>query len=341
MKKFISFRNIIILCLIISGFVFYIYNLIPHSEPSQYAFTPSQIFPEDNKGAGEEADGSANSDLPLDNTAGSQLGADLKIKVRDSSICLGESAEDVVKKLGSPGRIDESEYNFDYYIYNNDYSRLLCIAVADGRVVGLYTDSLDFDYMGVKSGTDLSTLQEIFNKDYGLTDIIEHETEDYRLQIFIDSLESHLVTGIYLLSKATHRNEYSLEAMRSLELIVYDLTNSIRVRHNLPVLSWSSSAALACRKHSLDMAVNDFFSHKNIKRELPEDRLRAEGIFVISHSENLVAGYDNAFLSVHKLYNSRQHRNNILDKRIRYTGVGFAYEPDSKYGSYITQLLYR
>lgn len=348
MKRFLSFRKIVILCLIISGLIFYIYNFIPHNEPSQYAFTPSQIFPEDNQGAGEDAEGSANDDLHYDNTYNTdgtsdknQASSGTEIKVRGSSIYLGESVKAVLKKLGAPGRIDESEYNFEYYIYNNDYKRLLCIAVADDKVVGLYTDSLDFDYMGIKSGTELSTLCELLEQDYSLTDIIEHETEDYRLQIFMDSLESDQVTGIYLLSKATFMDEYTTEAMRSLELLVYDLTNSIRARHNLPVLSWFSSAALASRKHSLDMAVNDFFSHTNIKREQPEDRLRSEGIFVISHSENLVAGYDNVFISVHKLYNSRQHRNNILDKKIRYTGVGFAYEPDSKYGSYITQILYR
>lgn len=348
MKRFLSFRKIVILCLIISGLIFYIYNFIPHSEPSQYAFTPSQIFAEDNKGAEKEAEGSANDDLPYDNTYNTdgtsdknQASSGLQIKVRGRSIYLGESDEAVVKKLGAPGRIDESEYNFEYYIYNNDYTRLLCIAVSDGRVVGLYTDSLDFDCMGIKSGTGLSTLCELLHQDYSLTDIIEYETEEYRLQIFMDSLESDQVTGIYLLSKAMQKDGYTPEAMHSLELIIYDLTNSIRVRHNLPVLSWSSSAALACRKHSLDMAVNDFFSHKNIKREQPEDRLRSEGIFVISHSENLVAGYDDPFISIHKLYNSRQHRTNILDKKIRYTGVGFAYEPDSRYGSYITQILYR
>ena len=52
--------------------------------------------------------------------------------------------------------------------------------------------------------------------------------------------------------------EYTSEVIRDVELMVYDLTNSIRRRNNIPLLSWSSSVAKASRKHSIDMAENRF-----------------------------------------------------------------------------------
>ena len=347
MKRFLSFCNILIYCLIILALIFYIINLIPHKAPSQFAFTPFQIFPsdyaDDKKDPSDNySDNSQNSGPAPDRLDGTDhINTDVQIKVKERSIYLGESAQELLDEFGQPGRIDETEYNFEFYIYNNDYTRFLAVAVSDDKVVGFYTDSLDFNYKGIKSGSSLTAIQKAFDQNYSLKDIIEYETHDYTVQIFMDTLESKKVTGIYMMAKDVKVDEYTDKAMRCLELMVYDLTNSIRVRSNLPALSWSSSAALASRKHSMDMAANDYFGHINIKKELPEDRLRAEGIFVIVNSENLVAGYDNAFISVHKLYNSKVHRKNMLGKKIRYTGVGFAYVPESKYTSYITQIFYR
>lgn len=347
MKKYLSFRNILIYCLMIFAFIFYIYNFLPHREEAEaqytYAFKPSQLLPSESadedlilSDAGQEE-----SPLATANTEMGQTNSDLSLNVRGSSISLGESAEEIIKKLGAPGRINELSDDFEYYIYNNDYKRLLCIALFEGRAVGIYTDSLDFDYRGIKSGSSLSDLNKLLAGNHSLADIIEYEADGSKIQILMDSLDSQQVTGIYLLSDSAAQAAFREQATRCFELMVYDLTNSIRARNKLPVLSWSSSAALASRKHSLDMAANSFFSHENIKREQPEDRLRAEGIFIISSSENLAAGYDNPFICVHKLFNSKTHRKNILNKKFRYTGVGYAHVDGSKYSSYLTQVLYR
>lgn len=346
MRRFLSFRYIMTLCLILLGIFFYLYNLIPNKSESQYTYIPSKTKPSDSfntQGASTDNDIPKNGNTASEDISGEQEPEkpDTWIKVRGAAISLGESKEDIISKLGAPGRINETEYDFDFYIYNNDYKRLLYIAIANGKVVGFYTDSLDFNYMGIKSGSTLDTVQDVFDQNYSLNEIIENKTESYTTQIYMDTLDSHRVTGIYILSNSVKLDEYTEKALRNIELMVYDLTNSIRIRNEMQVLSWSSSAALASRKHSMDMAVNNFFSHRNLKRELPGDRLRAEGIFITTNSENLVAGYDSAFVSVHKLFNSKTHRNNMLNKKIRYIGVGFAYVPDSKYSTYITQNFYR
>ncbi len=341
MRWFLTFRYITIFCLIVLGLAFYIYNFIPHKDKSQYAYIPSGIFPDDSSVTDYESSETDESVISETNQEQKSSADNLTIMVRGTSLSLGESTEAIIGKLGAPGRVDETEYDFDFYIYNNSYKQLLFLAIAEDRVVGFYTDSEDFDYMGIKPGSSPDAVNKILNKDFGLNDIIEFKAENYTVQLFMDALNSHQVTGIYVLSDKVKLNEYSERAMRSTELMVYDLTNSIRARNNREVLSWSSSAALAARKHSRDMADNRFFSHINLKKETSADRLRSEGIFVTTESENLIAGYNSVFESVHKLYNSKTHRNNMLNKRIRYIGVGFAYNPDSKYTSYITQSLYR
>jgi uncharacterized protein YkwD len=346
MRRFLSFRYVVILCLILLGLFFYLYNLIPHKYESQYTYIPSKTKPSDSSDtqeASSDNDVSGNGSTASEDNTNEQIPdeSDIRIKVRGTAISLGENKDDIISKLGAPGRIDETEYDFDFYIYNNDYKRLLYIAVSNDKAVGFYTDSLDFDYMGIKSGSTLETVNEVLKQDYSLNEFIEYKADSYTAQVFMDTLDSHRVTGIYVLSNSVKFDKYTEKAKRNIELMIYDLTNSIRVRNKMPVLSWSSSAALASRKHSQDMAVNNFFSHRNLKREMPGDRLRAEGIFVTTNSENLVAGYDTAIVSVHKLFNSKTHRNNILSKKIRYIGVGFAYVPDSKYLTYITQNFYR
>lgn len=334
MRRYLSFRYIIFYCISIFALSFYIYNLIPHNSASRYARNPSWISDSDN------TDSSTDSAIKQNKDHAGE-GSDIKINVRENNISIGENVKDIINKLGSPGRIDETEYNFDFYIYNNDYRKLLFIAIADGKVSGIYTDSLDFDYNGIKTGSTLSEVCEVLKDNFSLNNIIEYKSKNCTVQIFMDTLESQKVTGIYILSDGARPDKYTDKAMRNIELMIYDLTNSIRVRNGLQALSWSSSAALASRKHSMDMAENNFFSHRNLKNALPEDRLRAHGIYVSISSENIVAGYDSIFISMNTLFNSKTHRNNILKEKIRYTGVGFVYDPDSKYISYITQSLYR
>lgn len=341
MRRFLTFRYITIFCLILLGLAFYILNFIPHKAESQYAFIPSGLSFDSSTDTDTEMPGT--DAIATSENKGEQMPSAnlLTIKARGTTLSTGESSEAIIGKLGAPGRIAETEYDYDFYIYNNNYRQLLFIAIAEGQAVGFYTDSEDFDYMGIKSGSSLDTVNKALKQDYGISDIIEYKADDYTVRLFMDSLDSHKVSGIYIMSDKVKPDEYDETAMRSLELIVYDLTNSIRARHKRDLLSWSSSAAKAARKHSRDMADNRFFSHTNLKKENPADRLRAEGIFVSIDSENLIAGYGSVFESVHKLYNSRTHRNNLLSNHIRYIGVGFAYKPDSKYTTYITQNLYR
>jgi uncharacterized protein YkwD len=266
---------------------------------------------------------------------------DKTLNVLGTMIELGESTESIHDKLGSPNRIAKTEMDFDYYVYSNNYSKLLFVAIKDNQVVGYYTDSIDFNYLGITSGCSLEKINQSLNTDLAMDYVLTHTIGNYTLHIYMDEIGTHTVTGISLISNNVKEIDYSAENMRDIELIIYDLTNSQRKRNGIPILSWSSTASKAAAKHSIDMAKNAYFDHYNLYNKTPGDRLKEEGIYYQSIGENIIAGYENAIICSHAWFNSPEHRDNILNRNYKNLGVGFTYLEDSIYKSYITQNFFR
>jgi uncharacterized protein YkwD len=261
--------------------------------------------------------------------------------VRDTVIQMEDSTDEVIRKLGLPGRIADTEYDFTYYIYNNDYKQLLFVALKDNKVVGFYTDALNFQYHGFRYGASLDEINQALGEQFTLSEVLTKNHSEYKISILMDKLETGKIVGIYVLSNAVKEDGYNEEILTNAEQMVYDLANSARVRNGLDPLSWSSSAGQAARKHSMNMSSEDFFSHTDLSLRSPGDRLNAEGISFQKCGENIIAGYGSAILSNHGWYNSVGHRKNLLNEKYRYLGVGFAYDEDSIYKTYFTQNFYR
>jgi uncharacterized protein YkwD len=157
----------------------------------------------------------------------------------------------------------------------------------------------------------------------------------------MDKIGTQKALGVYLLADKVKKDEFTDSVMKNIELLVYDLTNSVRARNDVPILSWSSSASLSSRKHSYNMAEDNFFDHINPEGQKPGDRVRAEGISYSTIGENIIAGYGTSILSNHAWFNSADHRRVMLNEKYRYLGVGFVYDMSSSYKTYITQDYYR
>lgn len=332
MRRYLTRRNVLLFLLFLLAAGSYIYNLLPHKQEFKYTYIPASGL-----GTVDENAAATATPTPTKVTENTET----SLNVRGTVISLGDSEDSIIDKLGVPSRIDDTEYDFNYYIYDNDYSRLLFVAVRDGKVVGFYSDSLDFSYMGITSGSDISTVRKALNGNFPMSAVITADHETYTVDVLLDNLDTQKVTGINILDNSVKIDEYTEEAMKANELMVFDLTNSIRVRHQLPALSWSTSAAIAARKHSSNMANNKFFSHIDPERQNAGDRIRAEGVYYKTHAENIIGGYGTAILSTHAWFNSSAQRKNILSEKFRYLGVGFAYVSDSPYQSYFTQNFYR
>jgi uncharacterized protein YkwD len=325
MRKYFTLRSILIYCVLLITIGLYAYhtgkdNPNPYEAPLTEDYITPTPTPVPTPDAGTSPD---------------------TLRVRDTVLRLGDSTEEVIHKLGFPGRISETEYDFTYYIYNNDYRKLLFVALRDNEVVGFYTDAEAFEYQGIRYGSELEEINAALGENFTLSQVVTKSLNDFKVSVLMDQIGTGKAVGIYVLSNYVKEDGFEEEIIPQIEQLVYDLTNSIRVRNGLEPLSWSSSAGQAARKHSINMASKDFFSHTDPSFRSPGDRLNAEGIYFQKCGENIIAGYGGAILSCHGWYNSEGHRKLLLNERFRYLGVGFAYDEDSVYKTYITQNFYR
>ncbi len=325
MHKYFNYRSLPVYCILLLLFWIIIYNIgLPKSNPYEKPTT-----------------GEASVPISKPKPTIAPIDVSKALHVRNTILQLGDTTDEIIRKLGFPGRIAKSEYDFTYYIYNNDYKKLLFVALLDNKVVGFYTDALDFEYHGFRYGASLDEVNSALNESFKLSEVLTSTISEAKVSVLMDNLETGKVVGIYVLANVVKEIDYKEEIMSDAEQLVYDLTNSVRVRNGLEPLSWSSSASQAAKKHSRNMAELNFFSHVDPFFRSPGNRLNAEGISYITCGENIIAGYDNAILSSHGWYVSKDHRSILLNKNFRYLGVGFAYNADSIYKTYITQNFYR
>ena len=273
---------------------------------------------------------------------------------------IGSSESDLKSKLGDPQRIDTSIYNFSWYVYNSDYLNYIQLGVKNGVVVAIYTNNANWvSKSGITLGTPKNTIISRYgteiksiikgnvevgysnsdpNDEYGL-----YLIEDSYTRFFYDFINSKTVTSIFIVDKATELELQTFygtpsEALRkSMERQIFDLANSTRVRFGLKVLEWNDLVAGTARKHSIDMAANNYFAHKNSDGEMASDRGENDGITYLRYAENIAAGQPNGIYAHEAWMNSLGHRENLLGDVDR-LGVGVAL--GGSYDIYYTQNFY-
>lgn len=132
------------------------------------------------------------------------------------------------------------------------------------------------------------------------------------------------------------RMTFDDEILQAAEKQVWEMTNAYRNYMGMSLLQWEDNAAAAAKKHSQDMAENDYFSHFSKDGTTPKQRLQNQGISGTGFAENICAGSPDAISMVIGWIGSSGHRKNILSN-MKYIGVGAAYSSSSDYGTYATQ----
>ena len=129
-------------------------------------------------------------------------------------------------------------------------------------------------------------------------------------------------------------------AISSAEREAFDLINRQRAAAGLDQLVWRDDLASLARIHSEDMAGRLFFSHRGSDGSMIDDRAEKFGLhrwLAIGENIAFTRGYDDpASFAVDRWMESTSHRENLLDKRWKETGVGVAILPDGTY--YFTQV---
>lgn len=154
--------------------------------------------------------------------------------------------------------------------------------------------------------------------------------------IFYDIHENDEVTAIQLIDENLENEKEAVytsgsETLRDgFEYQLFDLTNTDRVNHDLPVLEWNEEVRETARKHSTDMAENQYFDHTNLQGQSPFDRMEADDISFTTAGENLAYGQFSSVFAHRGLMNSEGHRENILQDNFAELGVGVDFNDDNQ-----------
>jgi uncharacterized protein YkwD len=131
----------------------------------------------------------------------------------------------------------------------------------------------------------------------------------------------------------------NLKVEYNLEKNVMDQINQQRGQQGLCQLVWNEKAAQIARLHSENMAHYKFFNHRGMDGLMVNDRADAIDLDWEAIGENIAfnRGYSNPVeFTIDRWMNSPSHKENILDKRWKETGIGVIVANDGTY--YLTQV---
>ncbi|WP_246206714.1 CAP domain-containing protein [Virgibacillus ihumii] len=275
------------------------------------------------------------------------------------NIEIGDSRAEVEQKTGEPQRSSENGYGVNWTAYHDNYENFIMVAYDEKNIVsGLYTNQ---DLISSSTGIEQGSAKQLVREQLGTPESsIRKGLTNYRINgngeydvfrfdnsyvtVFYDKHENNTVAAIQIIGEKLEQNknafytEPSEELKKGLEYQLFDLTNASRVKYDLPILTWDNDARGTARKHSLDMAENQYFSHVNLQGQSPFDRLREDSIRFTSAGENLAYGQFSSIFAHQGLMNSLGHRKNILRENYEYLGVGVAFNNESQ--PYYTEVFY-
>ena len=126
----------------------------------------------------------------------------------------------------------------------------------------------------------------------------------------------------------------------SIERTTFQLMNVERATRGLPTLKWSDTVAKVAREHSLNMAANNFFSHRGLDGSMVDDRADRFGVSnwrAIGENIAHLRGYDSPeMFAVEKWMQSPSHRQNLLGSQWTESAIGVSVTDDGTY--YFTQV---
>ena len=129
-------------------------------------------------------------------------------------------------------------------------------------------------------------------------------------------------------------------AVSDAEHRAFNLLNAERAANGLPELVWSDRVAEVARRHSENMAKNDFFSHQDLDGLLVNDRADRAGLSdwtAIGENIAYIKGFkDPCASAITNWMHSTAHRENLLSSRWKVSAIGVAITDSGIY--YFTQV---
>lgn len=133
-------------------------------------------------------------------------------------ITVGANISTVLDEFGYPNRIDDTEYGFEWYVYNSDYSEFCMVGVEADRVCAFFSNSAGFEFDGIQPGDALSSVA-----DY----------TDNRCYRFYPTADGRVDSVLY--NPRYRDGEDTASIKRSKSVILLDMINANRSKHTRPI----------------------------------------------------------------------------------------------------------
>lgn len=146
-------------------------------------------------------------------------------------IYIGSHIKDIINEFGEPDRIDQSEYNFDWYVYNNKYNDYFMVGVDNDRICAFFSNSANFSYGDIYPGSEKAALEE--ELDDGIK--LFFNDEDKVDSILYNVREKELMSS----------EELNLAKMNEL----LDMINSYRTKNALPAYTIDQVLSIKAREN--------------------------------------------------------------------------------------------
>jgi len=267
------------------------------------------------------------------------------------NIEIGDDRSEVEAEAGGAERATLNEYGTEWIAYHENYHNFFMAAYdEEDRVAGLYTNQdLLASTQGISFGSSKDTVLSALDApiqairkgftNYQINGNGEYNTfelDNNYVTVFYDQHENNTVTAIQIISKDLEQEKEGFfgqpadELKEGFEYQLFDITNAARVARDLPPLEWHEPVRETARKHSKDMADNNYFSHTNLNGQSPFDRMEADAISFQMAGENLAAGQTSSIFAHEGLMNSSGHRENILKSGYQELGIGVAFNENNQ-----------
>lgn len=129
-------------------------------------------------------------------------------------------------------------------------------------------------------------------------------------------------TFIYQTSTVSTQDQKTFFSLEQLNIIV----NKERIFANLPPLKLNGKLNIAARNKALDMSNQHYFSHISpVNGKKWSDFIKESEYNYEEAGENLANGFENPTEMVAAWMKSPSHKENILNKDVDETGIGYAY----------------
>lgn len=111
---------------------------------------------------------------------------------------------------------------------------------------------------------------------------------------------------------------------------VLSAVNAARAKAGCQPLRMNAKLTAAAKAHAKAMAEQNFFGHAGKDGSRMSFRIKRQGYSYRTAAENIAAGYRSAGQVVSGWLKSAGHRRNMLDCRMRETGIAVVYQADDR-----------